>query len=191
MTFSPAWITGHGLRRRERVRQRQRQGSEEFSWATEGKCVETDCFRQRLTDSFSSSFFFFDSSGLTHQIKLREKVSGFWSLSKSQAYNSFCGQMEVKSPVWVLPSDSLVLIPVYMSVLPGCLDLKICFPKISARSKPSMFPEQTEAHHQHLNIHEWIIKQAQQAQAQRASGTTKMSHFEVLFRKNANSSLEC
>lgn len=60
--------------------------------------------------------------------------------------------MEVKSPVWVLPSDSLVLIPGYTSVLPGCLDLKICFPKISARSKPSMFPEQTEAHHQHLYI---------------------------------------
>lgn len=40
-----------------------------------------------------------------------------------------------------------------------------------------------EAHHQHLNIHEWIIKQAQQAQAhQCASGTVKMSYFEVSER---------
>lgn len=53
-----------------------------------------------------------------------------------------------------------------------------------------MFPEQTGAHHQHLNIHEWIIKQAQQAQAQCASGTMKMSYFEVLVRKNADSSLD-
>lgn len=53
-----------------------------------------------------------------------------------------------------------------------------------------MFPEQAGAHHQHLNIHEWIIKQAQQAQAQCASGTMKMSYFEVLVRQNASSSLD-
>lgn len=109
----------------ERERERESRGSEEFSWATEAKSVQTDCFRQRLTDSFSL-FFFFDSSGLTLQIKLREKDSSFWSLSKSRVYHILCGQMEVKS-VWVLPSDSLVLIPGYTSVLPACLDLSIRF----------------------------------------------------------------
>lgn len=47
MTFSLAWITEHGMRRYDR------EGSEEFSWVTEGKCDETDCLWQRLTDSFS------------------------------------------------------------------------------------------------------------------------------------------
>lgn len=70
-----------------------------------------------------------------------------------------------------------------------CLDLKLSFPKLSTGSAPSVFTEQTEAH-QHLNIHERIINQAQQAQTQRASGFTKMSHFEVLLTMIASSSLE-
>lgn len=60
---------------------------------------------------------------------------------------------------------------------------------MSTGSEPSMFPEPTEAQ-QHLNNHERIIKQAQQAQTQCASGTTMMSHFEVLLRMITNSNLE-
>lgn len=60
---------------------------------------------------------------------------------------------------------------------------------MSTGSEPSVVPEPTEAH-QHLNIHERIIKQAPQAQTQRASGTTTMSHFEVLLSMITNSNLE-
>lgn len=78
MTFSLAWITGRGVRRKARVWQRRGQRRDELSWATEGKSVVTDCFRERLTDSFSFLFLFFDTLGLSHQIKLRQKVSGHW-----------------------------------------------------------------------------------------------------------------
>lgn len=83
--------------------------------------------------------------------------------------------MEVKSPVWVFPSE----VPSFNTFLP----------KICTRSKTSMFPEPTEAH-QHLNIHERIIKEAQQPQTHCASGTTTMPHFEVLLRMIANSNLD-
>lgn len=90
--------------------------SEEFWWATEGTCV---VWQIAFWKDWQTVFPFLRLSGLTHQIKLLEKVSSFWWLSKSGANNSMCGQMEVKSPVWVFSSDSPLLIPGYTGVLPG------------------------------------------------------------------------
>lgn len=54
MTFSLAWLTGHGMRRKEGTAETGECGV--LMSNRRNVCYVTDCFLERLTDSFS--FFF-------------------------------------------------------------------------------------------------------------------------------------